>query len=105
MRSAGLSPPGLREGPIFIEETNSIGAGYVKQKGRHRVIYQELSLVREMSVGENIFLGVSRISLGWFWKKLYRTRAGELLADFHLGIQFQHVPVRSLGIAENWSKL
>ncbi len=63
------------------------------------VIYQELSLVREMSVGENIFLGREPRRLGVIrWEELYR-RARELLADLHLNID-PHIPIRTLGIGQ-----
>src|SRR5688572_1088619 len=63
------------------------------------VIYQELSLVREMSVGENIFLGREPRRLGVIrWEELYR-RASELLADLHLNID-PNIPIRTLGIGQ-----
>jgi D-xylose transport system ATP-binding protein len=63
------------------------------------VIYQELSLVREMSVGENIFLGREPRRLGVIrWEELYR-RAREFLDDLHLPID-PHTPIRTLGIGQ-----
>ena len=63
------------------------------------VIYQELSLVREMTVGENIFLGREPRKLGVIrWEELYR-RARELLDDLHLQID-PHTLIRSLGIGQ-----
>lgn len=63
------------------------------------VIYQELSLVREMDVGENIFLGREPRKLGVIrWEELYR-RARELLRDLHLSID-PHTPIRSLGVGQ-----
>src|SRR5687767_16005688 len=63
------------------------------------VIYQELSLVREMTVGENIFLGREPRRMGVIrWEELYR-RARTLLEDLHLAID-PHTPVRSLGIGQ-----
>ena len=63
------------------------------------VIYQELSLVREMTVGENIFLGREPRKLGVIlWDELYR-RARALLADLHLAID-PHTPIRNLGIGQ-----
>ncbi len=51
-------------GAIFIEGNEQhFGGVREAEKAGIAVIYQELSLVREMSVGENIFLGVSRASL------------------------------------------
>jgi len=63
------------------------------------VIYQELSLVKEMTVGENIFLGREPRRLGIIrWEELYR-RARQLLNDVHLAID-PHTPIRNLGIGQ-----
>jgi D-xylose transport system ATP-binding protein len=63
------------------------------------VIYQELSLVRDMTVGENIFLGREPARFGMIrWDELYR-RARSLLDDLHLPID-PHIPVRLLGIGQ-----
>lgn len=69
------------------------------EKANIAVIYQELSLVREMTVGENIFLGREPRKFGVIlWEGLYR-RARALLADLHLAID-PHTPIRSLGIGQ-----
>ncbi|HKO61136.1 MAG TPA: xylose ABC transporter ATP-binding protein [Pyrinomonadaceae bacterium] len=69
------------------------------EKAGIAVIYQELSLVREMTVGENIFLGREPSRLGLIrWDELYR-RAAALLDDLHLSID-PHVQVRLLGIGQ-----
>jgi D-xylose transport system ATP-binding protein len=63
------------------------------------VIYQELSLVKEMTVGENIFLGREPSTFGVIrWEELYR-RAQQLLDNLHLEID-PHIPVRNLGIGQ-----
>jgi D-xylose transport system ATP-binding protein len=63
------------------------------------VIYQELSLVKEMNVAENIFLGREPRKLGVIrWEELYR-RAQRLLEDLHLPID-PHTPIRNLGIGQ-----
>lgn len=63
------------------------------------VIYQELSLVKEMTVGENIFLGREPRTVGVIrWEELYR-RARQLLADLHLPIDVR-TPIRNLGIGQ-----
>ena len=69
------------------------------EKAGIAVIYQELSLVREMTVGENIFLGREPSRFGTIrWDELYR-RARSLLDDLHLSID-PHTPVRLLGIGQ-----
>src|SRR5688572_28208440 len=61
------------------------------------VIYQELSLVKDMTVGENIFLGREPRRFGVIrWSELY-SRAQKLLNDLRLPID-PRTPVRNLGI-------
>src|SRR5437763_12529 len=63
------------------------------------VIYQELSLVKDLSVAENIFLGREPRRFGIInWEELY-SRAQKLLDDLHLTID-PHSPVRNLGIGQ-----
>lgn len=63
------------------------------------VIYQELSLVKDLSVAENIFLGREPRRFGIInWEELY-SRAHQLLNDLHLQID-PLTPVRNLGIGQ-----
>ena len=63
------------------------------------VIYQELSLIKEMTVGENIFLGREPSKWGVIrWEELYR-RARKLLDSLNLEIDV-HTPIRNLGIGQ-----
>ena len=63
------------------------------------VVYQELSLVKDMTVGENIFLGREPRRFGIIlWDELYR-RAHALLDELHLKID-PRTPVRNLGIGQ-----
>ena len=63
------------------------------------VIYQELSLVKDLSVAENIFLGREPRSFGVInWEELYG-RAQKLLDNLHLAIG-PMTPVRNLGIGQ-----
>jgi ABC-type sugar transport system ATPase subunit len=63
------------------------------------VIFQELSLVQEMSIGENIFLGREPRRFGIIrWDEIY-SRARTLLADLHLPLD-PRTPVRNLGIGQ-----
>jgi D-xylose transport system ATP-binding protein len=96
----GVYPHPLYGGAIFIDgEERHFGGVREAEKAGIAVIYQELSLVREMTVGENIFLGREPRKLGVIrWEQLYR-RARELLNDLHLSID-PHIPVRSLGIGQ-----
>jgi D-xylose transport system ATP-binding protein len=63
------------------------------------VIYQELSLVKELSIAENIWLGREPRRLGIVnWEELY-SRAQKLLHELHL-IMDPRTPVRRLGIGQ-----
>src|SRR5690242_10075277 len=84
---SGVYPSGSYEGEIVIDGTerrfrsvrDSEDAGVA-------IIFQELSLVKELTVGENIFLGKEPARLGIIdWPKLYHT-AAKLLEDLHLPI-------------------
>ncbi len=63
------------------------------------IIFQELSLVPEMSVGENIFLGREPATLGVInWHKLYAD-ASKLTRDLGLSID-PRLPINRLGIGQ-----
>ncbi|HYJ86376.1 MAG TPA: ATP-binding cassette domain-containing protein, partial [Pyrinomonadaceae bacterium] len=96
----GVYPHPQYGGEIFIDgNVQQFGGVRDAEKAGIAVIYQELSLVREMTVGENIFLGREPRRLGVIrWQELYR-RAGALLHDLHLAID-PHIPIRSLGIGQ-----
>ncbi|MFN2598249.1 MAG: xylose ABC transporter ATP-binding protein [Pyrinomonadaceae bacterium] len=96
----GVYPHGNYGGEVLIE-------GVEQKFNRVRdaeaagvaVIYQELSLVKEMTVGENIFLGREPRRLGVVrWEELYR-RASGLLAELRLKVD-PRVQVKNLGIGQ-----
>jgi D-xylose transport system ATP-binding protein len=63
------------------------------------IVYQELSLIKDMTVGENIFLGREPRRFGVvLWDELY-SRAKRLLDDLSLNID-PRTPVRNLGIGQ-----
>ncbi len=63
------------------------------------IIFQELSLVKELTVGENIFLGKEPAKFGVInWSELYQ-KASKLLKDLHLPID-PRTPVGNLGIGQ-----
>jgi len=63
------------------------------------IIFQELSLVKELTVGENIFLGKEPSRFGIInWSELYQ-KASKLLKDLHLPIN-PRTPVGNLGIGQ-----
>src|SRR6185503_8586401 len=70
----GVYPHPQYGGEILIEGTEQKFAGVREaEKAGIAVIFQELSLVKEMSVGENIFLGREPRKFGVIrWEELYR---------------------------------
>src|SRR5213080_2701358 len=69
------------------------------EKAGIAVIYQELSLVKDLSAAENIFLGREPRRFGVInWETLY-SRAQKLLSDLHLEID-PRTPVVNLGIGQ-----
>lgn len=96
----GVYPHPQYGGEIFIEGSVQQFSGVRDaEKAGIAVIFQELSLVREMTVGENIFLGREPRKFGVIrWEELYR-RARQLLDDLHLAID-PHTPIRNLGIGQ-----
>ena len=63
------------------------------------IVFQELSLVKDLTVGENIFLGREPRRFGIvLWDRLYR-QAKQLLDDLRLKID-PRTPVRNLGIGQ-----
>src|SRR2546423_14382780 len=69
------------------------------ERARIAVIYQELSLVKDLNVAENIFLGREPRRFGIInWEDLY-SRAQKLLDELHLEID-PRTPVINLGIGQ-----
>jgi len=84
---SGVYPSGTFTGEILI---NGDGKSFYRVRDSESagiaIIYQELSLVKELTVGENIFLGREPSRFGIInWAELYH-QAAKLLADVHLNI-------------------
>ena len=63
------------------------------------IIFQELSLVKELTIGENIYLGKEPATFGVInWSKLYQ-QAVKLLQDLNLKLD-PRTPVGNLGIGQ-----
>ncbi len=97
---SGVYPIGTYGGDIVID-------GKVQQFKTVRdaenvgiaIIFQELSLVKELTVGENIFLGREPAKFGVInWSELY-SKASQLLKDLNLPIN-PKTPVGNLGIGQ-----
>src|SRR2546423_11200003 len=97
---AGVYPHPEYGGEILIDGAEKRFANVREaEKAGIAVIYQELSLVKDLSVAENIFLGREPRRFGVInWETLY-SRAQKLVSDLHLEID-PHTPVVNLGIGQ-----
>ncbi|WP_134684003.1 xylose ABC transporter ATP-binding protein [Brevibacillus migulae] len=77
---SGLYPAGTYQGEIQIDgEKKEFHQIMDAEKAGIAIIHQELALVKEMTVGENIFLGAEPIKRGVIqWDELYHQAAGWL---------------------------
>ncbi len=96
----GVYPHPQYEGEIHLDGQRRRFTGVRdSEESGIAIIYQELSLVPEMSVAENIFLGREPRRMGFIgWNKLF-SDAGDLLDRLHLKIDPQ-TPARQLGIGQ-----
>jgi ABC-type sugar transport system ATPase subunit len=97
---SGVYPYGTYGGDIVIGgEVRQFRTIRDSEKAGVAIIFQELSLVKELTVGENIFLGREPSSFGLInWSELYQ-KATKLLKDLHLPID-PRTPVGNLGIGQ-----
>ena len=97
---AGVYPHPEYGGEVFLDGSERRFANVRDaEEAGIAVIYQELSLVKDLSVAENIFLGREPGRFGVInWEQLY-SRAQKLLDDLHLAID-PLTPVRNLGIGQ-----
>jgi D-xylose transport system ATP-binding protein len=97
---SGVYPSGTYGGEISVEgEPKQFQNIREAENAGIAIIFQELSLVKELTVGENIFLGREPSRFGVInWSELYH-RATRLLKDLHLPID-PRTPVGNLGIGQ-----
>jgi D-xylose transport system ATP-binding protein len=97
---AGVYPHSEYGGEIILNNTaRRFSSVRDSEHAGIAVIYQELSLVKDLSVAENIFLGREPRRFGVInWEELYG-RAQQLLESLHLAID-PMTPVRNLGIGQ-----
>jgi len=95
---SGVYPEGTFEGEILVDDTiRHFRSVRESEVAGIAIIYQELSLVKELTVGENIFLGREPSRFGVINStKLYHD-AAKLLSDLHLDID-PRIQVGNLGI-------
>jgi D-xylose transport system ATP-binding protein len=99
---SGVYPHGTYEGMILYNgQELKLGEGSIEQaiKEGIAIVYQELTLVPNMTVGENVFLGKEPTERGSInWNKLY-SDTREILTKYRLDVQPQ-VPVKNLGVGK-----
>jgi D-xylose transport system ATP-binding protein len=99
---AGVYPWGSYDGAIFYNGRElKLGDRSIRQARNEgiAIVYQELTLVPSMTVGENIFLGNEPVEGGSInWDKLY-AETQQVLTKYHLDIQPQAI-VKNLGVGK-----
>ncbi len=97
---SGVYPFGTYGGDIIVDgEVKNFHTIREAENAGIAIIFQELSLVKELTVGENIFLGQEPSRFGVInWSELYQ-KAARLLQDLHLPID-PRTPVGNLGIGQ-----
>ena len=99
---AGVYPWGSYEGQVFYEGRElRLASGSIRQAIQEGIgiVYQELTLVPGMTVGENIFLGKEPVEAGSInWVRLY-AETQQVLNKYRLEIHPQAV-VRQLGVGQ-----
>jgi D-xylose transport system ATP-binding protein len=97
---SGVYPSGSYEGEIAVnDQIQQFKTVRDSENAGVGIIFQELSLVKELTVGENIFLGQEPSSFGVInGAKLYH-RAGKVLQELNLSID-PRVAAGNLGIGQ-----
>src|SRR5919112_2384434 len=97
---AGVYPYGSYGGDVVIEgRVRHFASVRDSENAGVAVIFQELSLIKELTIGENIFLRREPRRLGVIkWEELY-SRAQKLLDELHLPLD-PRTPVGHLGIGQ-----
>ena len=97
---AAVYPAGTHGGDILVDGARQHFSGIRDAEAAGiAVVHQELSLVQEMTIGENIYLGREPRRFGMIqWEALY-SRAQKTLQDLRLHLD-AHTPVEHLGIGQ-----
>jgi D-xylose transport system ATP-binding protein len=96
----GVYPYPEYGGEVVVDgETRHFRSVHDAEAAGIAVVFQELSLVKEMTIGENIFLGRAPRRLGFVrWEELY-ARAERLMGELGLALD-PRTPVEQLGIGQ-----
>ncbi len=99
---SGVYPHGSYEGQVIYNGKElKLEAGSIRRAAEEgiAIVYQELTLVPTITVGENIFLGKEPVDLGIInWHKLY-SETDRLLEKYHLDVDSRAL-VRHLGVGK-----
>lgn len=99
---SGVYPYGTYDGTVVYDgEELKLGNRSIRQAIEEgiAIVYQELTLVPNMTVGENVFLGKEPVERGSVnWNKLY-ANTREILSKYQLDVQPQAL-VRNLGVGK-----
>lgn len=97
---SGIYPHGSYSGKILINDKEMSFSGIAdSREAGIAVIYQELSLVDELSIAENIFLGVEPVRNGFIDSDIMYKETDELLSSFKLGLTAETL-VEDLGVGK-----
>ena len=97
---SGVYPFGTYEGDILVDdEVRKFNTIREAENAGIAIIFQELSLVKELTVGENIFLGKEPSRFGVIDSTALYQRAGKLLKELNLPIN-PRTKVGNLGIGQ-----
>lgn len=96
----GIYPAGTYEGELQVDgQTRRFAGVRDAEAAGIAVVHQELSLVREFSIAENIFLGREPRRFGIIDDEALNSRARTLLDELHLSLD-AHMPTGYLGIGQ-----
>jgi D-xylose transport system ATP-binding protein len=99
---SGVYPWGSYEGQVLYEGRElKLESGSIRRATEEgiAIVYQELTLVPSITVGENIFLGREPVERGVInWEKLY-AETEQLLDKYHLDVKSQAM-VKHLGVGK-----
>src|SRR5215208_2113343 len=99
---SGVYPYGTYEGQVSYNGNELKLAGGAIRKATEEgiaIVYQELTLVPSITVGENIYLGKEPVEFGVInWDKLYAD-SQQVLEKYHLDVPAREI-VRHLGVGK-----
>ncbi len=99
---SGVYPHGTYEGRVIFDgEELNLGESSIREAGEKgiAIVYQELTLVPTMSVGENVYLGREPLDgQAINWNKLYADTK-KILSNYELDVP-PHEIVRNLGVGK-----